>query len=537
MITKLELNSFRLFNDQEFFLGKYVTVFSGMNATGKSTLLGLLGNSCELKVGKGKPLIGNQYRAEFSELFKADREFDPSGSNKCCVKLERKNGDEEQRSFRISWQDGGKRFRLIPKGFNSDGKETEAKMSYPVLYLGLSRLFPAGEAMDDGIKRESIRWADDEDKQWYLDNYRLILSITDSIVGVDSYHIAETSHKHGVGISTESYGALANSVGQDNLGQILLALLSFRVLKRDHPDLWDGGLLLVDELDATLHPVAQIRLFELIMKNCRELDMQVAFTTHSLSLLEEICNKVLHNEGNRRNAVELYALSTGNGFLEVKRNPSFLSMKNSLMSMSFAHNKVSVKVFTEDAEARWLINGLLSDEPLFSCVRMLDVNNGCEFIMKMYREDYPYFKEAVVVFDGDVKESEIEEKIPKSLRDSAKNIVKLPGKVRPETLIYELLFDLDGTDDFWQRASQYDFNKTTLVERGPKSSQYSNLSEERERFKQWFKDTSFIFEQADVIEVFKRKHPRWTEKFIKEFRAAYNAVARRIGAQEFTAFS
>lgn len=67
----------------------------------------------------------------------------------------------------------------------------------------------------------------------------------------------------------------------------MIAILSFKRLKSSL-DPWPGGILLIDEVDATLHPSAQNRLFELLFQMSRELDIQIIFTTHSLSLLSYI---------------------------------------------------------------------------------------------------------------------------------------------------------------------------------------------------------------------------------------------------------
>lgn len=80
-ISKLNINNFRLFKNQIFFLGKYITVFSGTNAVGKSTLLGILGNSSELKTKDGRPILQKQFRTEFSEIFKMSQDFDKTKSN------------------------------------------------------------------------------------------------------------------------------------------------------------------------------------------------------------------------------------------------------------------------------------------------------------------------------------------------------------------------------------------------------------------------------------------------------------------------
>ena len=70
-IVSLKINNFRAFTDAEFTIGKNITVLSGTNAVGKSTILGLLGNSCELKADKGKPILQPAFRwRNGDELFK-----------------------------------------------------------------------------------------------------------------------------------------------------------------------------------------------------------------------------------------------------------------------------------------------------------------------------------------------------------------------------------------------------------------------------------------------------------------------------------
>ena len=84
----------------------------------------------------------------------------------------------------------------------------------------------------------------------------------------------DVSRKNGTGIETETYSYLANSSGQDNLGQILLAIFSFKNLKATLKS-YSGGILLIDEIDATLHPAAQFKLLDFMKKMSKELDLQI----------------------------------------------------------------------------------------------------------------------------------------------------------------------------------------------------------------------------------------------------------------------
>ncbi len=85
MLHSIELIDFRNLKDIKINLGKYITAISGRNGLGKSTILALLGNTCEMKIKDGKTIFNSQFRTEFSEIFKASKMFDKSGSNKCRV--------------------------------------------------------------------------------------------------------------------------------------------------------------------------------------------------------------------------------------------------------------------------------------------------------------------------------------------------------------------------------------------------------------------------------------------------------------------
>ena len=97
---RLYIDDFRQFKDCEIVIGNKVTAIAGNNGTGKSTILGLLANSSELR-GQ-KTYIGKTFRGEFSELFSGSPEHDPTGSKIRLDYLER--GQEESVVFRTAWQ-------------------------------------------------------------------------------------------------------------------------------------------------------------------------------------------------------------------------------------------------------------------------------------------------------------------------------------------------------------------------------------------------------------------------------------------------
>ena len=92
MFQSITINDFRQFQDKEIFLGKYVTVLAGRNSTGKSTILGLLANSSEIKKSVGETYTQNRFRAEFSEIIKGSKQFDQTGSGRFKIEVDDEKG-------------------------------------------------------------------------------------------------------------------------------------------------------------------------------------------------------------------------------------------------------------------------------------------------------------------------------------------------------------------------------------------------------------------------------------------------------------
>lgn len=368
MFTRLYLEDFRIFKDQTIHIGNTITAIAGHNATGKSTILGILGNTCELKSKFGTTITDKQFKTEFSELFKGSKAFDKrSGDIGTLFYLPQDNDNEIPITLRVTWQKWDKdsvdsnRFRILPKWVDHSISEkvTAKKLSVPSFYLGLSRLYPLGEDTSEVIEeRKFKKKLTNDDIQWLIKNYKYILSIDDSISSISNYEIFK---KRSGGVNTSHYDFLSNSSGQDNLMQIMYLLLSFIKLKTEYDNIgepWPGGILLIDELDATLHPAAQIRLIDLIYKVCKQFNFQAVFTTHSLQILEYLSSLQIRNSD-----INIEYFTTANGKLEIHHNPPFEAMENDMMISTYylTSNNRKINIYSEDAEARYFIRHMLAD--------------------------------------------------------------------------------------------------------------------------------------------------------------------------------
>lgn len=528
--TRLYIEDFRQFNSSEIIIGKKMTAIAGNNGTGKSTILGLLANSSELR-GQ-KTYMGRAFRGEFAELFSGSPEHDPTGSKIRLDYLE--HGEEKTVVFRTAWQNKGTRFRVIPKRVLQGGKITEAKLDSPVIYLGLSRLYPFGEADAKTLRRHAQRWESVEDREWFTEKYLEILSIrSTNIESVSSFDIAQ-SRKRGTGVETDDYGPSANSAGQDNLGQILMAVLSFKKLARTLGNDWDGGLLLIDEVDATLHPAAQRKLIDLLLKEAGGSGFQVVFTTHSTVVLDYLADKTGPFTNTEPNDIEIAYLTDANRQLEVKRNPSWHTMTNDLFVRTPGASASKVGVFCEDAEARWLIRELIETlhPSLWPRVHLIEAPFGCDTLLQLYLHDYPYMKDRIVILDGDVPEEMIKERIPSHYLREGGNLLRLPGDVRPEQIIWDYLEGADADDPVWGNLAPYDYTHRAITENGPHASLYSGQSPDRNKYKAWLQDNESAFNGAKVVAAWADVYPDQAWKFIDDFTKAYNRVARRTSSDQ-----
>lgn len=483
-------------------LGKQVTCIAGHNGIGKTTILAALSNCGELKTADGKHLNGKPFRGDYSDLIKGDRNFDSTGEK---VKLQfGKHEDTEdleidELSFRATFQkrtvktktfkpapagDGLfieetvessiDRYRLIPQ--KTQDREHEKKLNWPTYYLGLSRLYPIGESQS--VNDKQIRH-DDEILQLLSHTYKSILSMDQELRSSSIVQPSDAPNKYGAGITTSSYGPLANSAGQDNLGQIILTILSFKKLKETLQEDYHGGLLLIDELDSTLHPAAQAKLFNYLLEKSKELQLQIIFTTHSLSLIQHIIKTdKLHH---RNEALRLIYLTKPRGQIEIKHNPTLEFVKNDLNN-EYSNTRKSTKMplLMEDAAAREFLNWIFSEREIALNLMSNDTSIGWTEIVSLIKSYSEYFYNSLIILDPDVsvgqKRRQLEEKIQGTvycLTDDERiqvaerrKVLFLPGTEPLETQFWKLISSLpsDDTFYFYPTVDQLQVVKRSLVE-------------------------------------------------------------------------
>lgn len=566
-ISKLKIKNFRAFSEEddkeyEFELGSNITCIAGHNGIGKSTLLAMLGNCGELKPSTGKHLNGTSFRGEYSTIIKGDKDFDSPGE-KCTITFADlptfQNVDNpyiEELSFRATFQTAKKnitsysldstteqfnqevneksysRYRLIP--MKTETRNTEKKIEWPSFYLGLSRLYPIGEA--DDIKSKDV----DETLLTNLSrDHSTILSSPAEYDSASTVNISDTTKKKGFGVNTKNYSAIANSSGQDNVGQILLTIYSFEKLKQSMGESYTGGIFLIDEIDATLHPSAQNKLFDYLYKKSKELKLQIVFTTHSISLLQHILTT--HRLKSQNTSISLLYLTNARGTIEKNHNPTYRFIQNDLLSTYSGVNKeIAIPIMTEDDAARWFLTNFFLLTPTPYKYRFISTSFGWKQITNLVSGDYDYYKNQITILDPDIKQAENKEKIKHSLRGTrfkfeeeaseyTTEILSLPGTEPIEKIIWDYLSNLEDNNKlfFDEEIEEAGITKRSLIENGPEV--YPG-NRGLPQIKKWFEDHEWL---ADVtIKYWFEDNIEAVNLFEASFNSEYNKIALRLGLKE-----
>lgn len=526
-ITSITIKDFRAFQEETTIeLANYITCISGHNGIGKSTILAILSNCCELKNSIGTHLNGSAFRGDFSDIVVGDEKYDTTGEKVIIRFKELPSSTEndiyvEELSFRTTFQTGN-RFRLIPKKIKGS-RDTEQKIKHPSYYLGLSRLYPVGESKKAKASRTPIEYSED-----LINIHERIMSQTyGENTHATSMNIVE-SPKNKLGIKNDNFAPTANSSGQDNLSQIILTVLSFKKLKENLDAEYHGGLILIDELDATLHPAAQNKLFDYLYSEARNLNLQIVFTTHSLSLLEHVSNEVNKKS---TNDIKISYLRKRENSIDEKINPNKdfyrLDLTNTYLGTPKSYSPILI--LTEDDVARWFLEKILSLNDTQFNIKLLDVNISWTHIINLITSNLSGFQNYIVILDPDLllekNNNDLKKLIegyPLQVNESCSDILILPSinGENIESILWNYLSSLPANHHFFDddEIERCNWNKSIVISNGPDSEKYSRFSSEKVRIKHWFNDNMYYL---DFLFKFWAKD---NEKIINDFIALFKST-------------
>lgn len=404
------------------------------------------------------------------------------------------------------------------------------KMPIPTLYLGMSRMTPIGEFDAELIDKKTIRKMNGEDKNFIVNSFKDVLYFDESDNEITAHSFS--SSKKSSYLPSFPYHSFTVSLGQDSLSSIVTALASFNYLKRTSPQTYSGGILVIDEVDAGLHPRAQEKLINLLHTQARRLNLQIILTTHSLTVIKTILSKNEH-PGEKVNGV-VYLQDSN--FPRIMENPTYTKIKNDMLVLAPLEDKPeTIKLYFEDDEALFFFKQILKykniihDKDYFGKeLELISLSVGCNILLDLHKGD-SYFQSVILIPDNDVFSSESNRK---TIEENP-NICPLPNdstftdntrhtERNPEMILYRFLQrKLEGhNDNFWKQmpgAYTSDYVRDRVMTLTSNSNRDEN--------KKWFQDNVNFIEKSGIIEKWCGENETQVDMFLERIVEAVNIVS------------
>tara|TARA_B100000700_G_scaffold325341_1_gene433818 strand:+ start:3358 stop:5052 length:1695 start_codon:yes stop_codon:yes gene_type:complete len=440
------IEDFRGLTDISIKFGDNLTLICGKNGTSKSTILGVAAQifnfkkyyskDGEFEIGE-KTLNGKVFTSTFSEHFRFSPKHDKPGDMKISINVYDGAFRKDVNDLNLSLYNSGDRANARPVVRNnipasSGSKNTSRNVTHPVIYLSLSRLIPVSQRSK--YSKRSVEYLNE--------NVEEFISICSQIMNrmdLDNHTATDGDLKSAVA-HTDFYDQDSVSVGEDNVGQIALSLMSFKKLSEEFPN-YHGGLLLIDEADAGLFPAAQQQLVKVLSDYARSCNLQVIMTSHSPVLINEVKN--LSDKDSKKNKT-LY-LTSALGSVELKENWGWDEISADLEARTYRKKKSKkskVNVYFEDNEAVKFFEALVRQQKYTSRIAMkksirLSSNAYKDYIREGVEE---FSKNSLIVFDGDIGDPAVKKK---------KNCVFLPSSLPPDQLLFNFFLGMRKDDPYW----------------------------------------------------------------------------------------
>ena len=481
-----------------------------------------------------KTIDGYNFRSQFKEKFKISPEHDVIGQHKW--KLELHNGVYEQNYYAvesIARRQSGQAPTL--RFWNAESRARGAGyIQLPVYFLSLSRLFPIGES---GKTKAVPSTLTPEELSYCITHYRTILSIQHMGDNPDVGLEKGASSKTFAGVSDDTHDIFTNSAGEGNIMRIILAVLSFKRLKEQYGRDYRGGILLIDELDATLYGFSQAKLVDYLWQVAGDYKIQIVFTTHSpiiLKCVNKYQRKERHDKGIN---LPPFAYDSSIVYLEPQYDregtrtimPKNISTSTELgqilndINLSISTGNSKINIYCEDTRAVSFLQYVLSAALTINLdlyMSFIDINLGWTNYVQLAEKGVPEFRNNVIVLDGDVPQKREYRSKETAIRDSG-NFIFLPLVI--EEGLFRALKDHGAFSRFQESFSRVPgFTYDVCFNNWPLDADSYGTND----FKQWYAQAeSALGDQTILFAFWCNEHRDKVAAFVENFIEMFNKLA------------
>lgn len=516
-------SSFRKLGNLNIEFSDRLTLIAGHNGVGKSTILGLIASASGDTNRKQLSYFNKPFSVDINDIIHLDPKEHSSKSLKAPWPQARYVlGDESHvKNLTITVRGEEERLRSVPRtdssSENTSLSKQDGKVPLPTIYLGMVRMLPIGECEEKDVQ-SNLDEIHDDDAKFLTDFVKKVIAsnsqtsdieITDQIVANTKKRSKHPTYPH----SSKSI-----SLGQDSLSSIATALASFNRLKREGGDSYQGGLLVVDEIDAGFHPKAQKNLIDALRSAARKLSLQIVATTHS-PLLIEYAHAESYSAASNQNDFDSVVYLAGT----ISPKSVNWSLDQILSDMSLTSLPVGdtapcpdIKAYLEDSEAAEFLKGILGMKTNYKKfygnnaqkrLQIVPIGVGGSNIVKLPSYD-DYFKKVLLIVDADTE-------VPQGVLNALKLPCQKNTRFNPEKSLYTYIQELCKGD-----ISKYSKTQSLLLSKGISDSRLqedflsSDVSiDKRESSKKWFKSVSLKIHQYELLSYWASDHSNEVSAF------------------------
>ena len=513
MIKRICVQKYRKLENMDLELSKGINVISGTNGTCKTSLLHIISNAYQAVNKKCKWIhdpscldvikqINSSTNPKIEALTKGDKTYnDPADGVKGVLFTVEYYGHAAL-GFRKHNSKLSNRYAVKP--LYRPGT-MESLPFCPVIYLGLTRLYPFGEYLnDDAVKKLEKNLPPNYQKE-IANIYKLLVGI--NITAASPQKMGDIKTR--ADFESDQTGIDSNTIsaGEDNLFIIISALVSLRYYYENIVSSNEvESILLIDEFDATLHPSLQFKLLDVFREYSEKYKIQVILTTHSLSSVEYALKK-------KDNVI--YLIDNITSVINMD-SPDIYKIKMFLQNQTqddIYLNK-AIPLFTEDNEARIFLNIIFDyfeeKEADFPQVRRffhyVKANIGSENLRAIFSDSYllKSTMKYVCILDGD-QHTNLDH-----------YTITLPGGASPEKVIMDYaIFLYDNDSDFWTAPTILELNYGKMYFRDNIKPDIDHIHEKLKELRDASKKTHGV--ERDLRKRAFTKHQRFFELLFKQW--------------------
>lgn len=276
---------------------------------------------------------------------------------------------------------------------------------------------------------------------------------------------------------------------------------------------YKGWLLVIDEIDTTLYPAAQVQLLKYLCKWASKYDIQVIFTTHSMTILEEV-DKLLQTR--RSEDIKMINLKKEDQKILVYEQSNYgdirqcLALDFGVINTSKSKNHKRIFIYTEDREAMIFAKFLLWKR-WHKDFYFPDVKLWCENYRNLADNKVPEFlyPNSIIILDGDATHS-----------NRYKNFLRLPWDNSPEKIFAEFLYWKLDSDWIWEKlwthfSHQYCFRDYS----------YQDIVRDRDKAKRWFNNN---FSDKKTYTSLFREWTKTNREIIDDFQRSFDLLRNKL---------